>query len=110
MPTKIFDWFIDCQLKFMALIGVTCILTAIALQGPYQTIVFGTIFCFILALAGSLLYQGETSESWLDYAWTRMIKDVIGLVLIGSAWLAFAGGRGGGVIGQTIAIVILKLS
>ena len=109
MPRSISDWFFQHHLRCMALTGLLCTVVMLAISGHWLAIAVQTVVALVVAFIGSEIYEGETSENWLDFSWKHNAKNIVGLILIGFAWLSFIGGRGGyGVIVQTIATVFLK--
>jgi hypothetical protein len=110
MPTRFLDWFINNQLKIMSVIGVVCTVLVLVIGGPWLFILAQTTFSLVVAFIGAVLYEGETPENWLDFSWSSWARNIFGGILIGFAWMMFVGGRrGGGVIGDTIANVLVRL-
>jgi len=106
-----FDWFLERQLMIMAIIGLICSVIMFAIGSNGVSIVIQTLICLVIAFVGGRIYEGETSETWLQTSWLSYIRAVLGSLVLGFAWLCFiGGGRGGvGVVVQTIASIFLKL-
>lgn len=104
--SRLWDWFVDHQFKIMVGIGLACTVVMFITSPSGLFILLQTAVLSIFSFIGSWLFETETTESWLALSWGRMFKNVTGIVLMAFSWVCFLGGRGGGVVGTTIASLL----
>jgi hypothetical protein len=93
------------QIKFLLLLGAIClpIIFCLDFRGIQSAIVF--LFSLALVFFGHKLYQGETSENWLDFSLFNSLRNATGSILILIGWIGFLRG----VLSVAIASLILWL-
>jgi len=106
MKERIFDWFLEHQLKIVIIIGIISLVIQFSLSEIVLPIIFSFLFSLIIIFIGSRLYQTETSENWIKFSYVNTIKNVFGLVFISIGWVIFLRR----VFAQVIAAIFLKFS
>ena len=59
-----------------------------------------------LVIGGQKLFQGNTTENWLQASYSSLVKNVVGGVLLILGWVLFLRG----VISIAVAALVLKFS
>lgn len=106
MKERIFDWFLEHQLKIVIIIGIISLVIQFSLSEIVLPIIFSFLFSLIIIFIGSRLYQTETSENWIKFSYVNTIKNVFGLVFISIGWVIFLRRF----FAQVIAAIFLKFS
>jgi hypothetical protein len=99
-----FEWFLDWQLKIVLTLGVICV--AIVFVSDFrgvQALIFFLI-SLILIFGGNKIYAAETSENWLKFSYTEIIKNIFAGALMLIGWMIFLRR----VLALAIASLILK--
>ena len=83
------EWFLDRQHWIMIATGCACVLIVAVLDERWPTVLIGLVIPLALVLTGGKLYDGETSENWVKFSYGEIVKNVLGIALIGIGWIMF---------------------
>jgi hypothetical protein len=100
----VFDWFLDWQLKIVLILGVICSAIVFAFDFRGLQALISLLISLILIFGGSKIYAVETSENWINFSYSEIIKNVFGGALRIIGWTIFLRR----VLALAIASLILK--
>ena len=83
------SWFFDRQLKIVLILGIIClaIVFAFDFRGVQALLAFSV--SLILIFSGCKLYEIDTSENWLKFSYTEIVKNSVGGALMMIGWWIF---------------------
>ena len=98
------EWFFDRQLKITFILGIICL--AIIFTFDFRGLQALSIFLvsLVLIFSGFKLYAVDSSENWLNFSYSEIIKNGIGGALMIIGWLIFLRG----VLALAIGSLILR--
>jgi hypothetical protein len=100
------DLFLNWQLKVMFVLGLVCLAVIFIFDFRGLPAVFTFVFSLIFAFCGQKLFAAETSENWLKFSYSDIIKNILGGVFLLLGWTVFLRG----VFALSIAALLLQSS
>lgn len=97
------EWFLDNQVRIMALIGGLCVVATFIARGGWPLILVFSLASICLAAVGGYLFSNETE--WLEWSWSELFLNVLGGALMLFGWVILLRG----VVALTVATVLLAV-
>ena len=101
---KVVDWFVSRQFRIAGTLAAVCSGVALLIDPRGVFVLAVSILCVADIFVAGRLFQGETTESWLDNSWSGLIRNVVGGILMLFGWVTLLRV----VVATTIAAILLK--